>query len=357
VCHGKRSWERLLPALQSADPQTSLAALPPTPLSRGPLAAHVHAYVELHRSLGKQFHFTARIVEDFDVFLRAAAVRAIHTVTQEHAEQWLDAMTCNAATRRIKARAVRRFFAHLHHCGVLAVNRILPPSFAEGRLPASSFRPFIFNAQQMAGILDRAQHLPRTCFCPLKPQTCYTMLVLLYALGLRHGEVRRLCIRDVDFTRAVLSIRQTKFHKSRYVPFGPKVGECLRRFLEVRRTVLQPLQDDDPLFVTLWRVPIRPRFLRAAFHGILRDLDILGVQRQRLPRLHDLRHCCAIHRLLRWYREGVDVQARLPLLAAFLGHVEPSYTAVYLTATEELLRVANERFYQHAGHLFDEEIP
>jgi integrase len=175
-------------------------------------------------------------------------------------------------------------------------------------------------------------------------------------LGLRHGEVRRLCISDVDFTRAVLSIRQTKFHKNRYVPFGPKVGECLRQFLDARRTVLQPLQDDDPLFVTLWRVPIRKRFLLAAFHGILRDLDIPGPQSQQRPRLHDLRHSCAVGRLLRWYREGVDVQARLPLLSTFLGHVDPNYTAVYLTATAELLRAANERFYRHASSLFNEEV-
>ena len=182
------------------------------------------------------------------------------------------------------------------------------------------------------------------------------MLALLYALGLRHGEVRRLCIRDVDFTRGVLSIRQTKFHKSRYVPFGPKVGECLRRFLDARRTVLQPLQEDDPLFVTLWRPPVRPRFLRAAFHGILRNLGITAPEGRRRPRLHNLRHSFAVHRLLRWYREGVDVQARLPLLSAFLGHVEPQYTAVYLTATAELLREANDRFSRYASSLFNEEV-
>jgi len=313
--------------------------------------------VELHRALGKHFDFNARILEDFDDFLRADAVSAIQMVTQDHVGRWLDAMTCNASTRRVKARAVRRFFAHLHSCGVVPVNPILPPSFTEGRLPASSFRPFIFTPQQMTAVLDRARGLPKSCFCPLKPQTCYTMLVLLYALGLRHGEVRRLCIVDVDFTRAVLSIRQTKFHKSRYVPFGPKVGKCLQQFLDARRTVLQPLREDDPLFVTLWRAPVRQRFLSDAFHGILRDLDISAPQGRRRPRLHDLRHTFAVHRLSRWYREGVDVQARLPLLSTFLGHVEPQYTAVYLTATEELLRAASDRFHRHVGCLFNEETP
>lgn len=354
--HGRRSWEHLITALQSADPSTALAALRCTPRHPGPLAAHVQSYVELHRSLGKEFSFNAHILEDFDGFLRADAVPAIQAVTQDHATRWLRGMTCNASTRRVKARAVRRFFAHLYNCGVIPVNPMLPASLTEERLPALSFRPFIFTPQQMAAILDRARLLPRSCFCPLKPQTCHTMLVLLYGLGLRHGEARRLCIRDVDFTRAVLFIRQTKFHKSRYVPFGPKIGACLRQFLDVRRTVLQPLQDDDPLFVTLWRAPVWQRFLMAAFRRILHDLDIPGTESQRRPRLHDLRHSCAVHRLLRWYREGVDVQSRLPFLSTFLGHVEPRYTAVYLTATAELLREANDRFYRHAGRLFNEEV-
>lgn len=354
--HGLRNWEHLISALRSTDPDTALAALRCVPRDPGPLTAHMHSYVELHQSLGKEFSFTARILEDFDDFLRADAIAAIHAVTQDHATRWLSAMTCNASTRRVKARAVRRFFAHLHNCGVVPVNPILPSSLTEERLPALSFRPFIFTPQQMAAILDRARRLPKSCFCPLKPQTCHTMLLLLYALGLRHGEVRRLCIRDVDFTRAVLSIRQTKFHKSRYVPFGPKVGECLRQFLDLRRTVLQPLRDDDPLFVTLWRAPVWKRFLMAAFRRILHDLDIPGSENPRRPRLHDLRHTFAVNRLLRWYRQGVDVQARLPFLSAFLGHVEPRYTAVYLSATAELLREANDRFFRHAGRLFNEEV-
>ncbi len=278
ICHGLRNWEHLIPALQSADPETALAALRCPPPSPGPLAAHVQSYVELHRSLGKEFSFNAHILEDFDGFLRTDAVAAIHAVTQDHATRWLSAMTCNASTRRVKSRAVRRFFAHLHNCGVIPVNPILPSSLTEERLPALTFRPYIFSPQQMAAILDRARRLPKSCFCPLKPQTCHTMLVLLYALGLRHGEVRRLCIRDVDFTRTVLSIRQTKFHKSRYVPFGPKVGECLRKFFDIRRTVLQPLRDEDPLFVTLWRAPVWKRFLMAAFRRILHDLDIPGAE-------------------------------------------------------------------------------
>jgi integrase len=179
------------------------------------------------------------------------------------------------------------------------------------------------------------------------------MLTLLCALGLRHGEVVRLRLRDVDGDRQALFIGQTKFHKSRYVPFGPKVGDRLRRYLEVRHGLLAPVGDDDPLFVTKRRKPVCLRMLLGVFRDILAGLGITGVAGQSPPRLHDLRHTFAVHRLLRWYRDGMDVQSRLPALATFLGHIDPKSTQVYLTITADLLREANARFHQHFGSHFD----
>jgi integrase len=179
------------------------------------------------------------------------------------------------------------------------------------------------------------------------------MLTLLMALGLRHGEVLRLRIRDLDLERRVLSIAQTKFHKSRYVPYGQKVGACLQRYLTVRRTLLLPVRDDDPLFVTKWRKPLCLRTLLVAFRGILQTLGIEGIPGQGPPRLHDLRHSFAVGRLLRWYREGVDVQSRLPALSTFLGHVSLQSTQIYLTVTTDLLREANARFHRQFGAQFD----
>jgi integrase/recombinase XerD len=169
------------------------------------------------------------------------------------------------------------------------------------------------------------------------------------------GEVCRLRLRDLDLARQTLFIDQTKFHKSRYVPFGPKVGRCLQHFLDLRHTTTAPAGQDDPLFVTLSRLPLVSSTLRRAFGAILRCLGITKAAGQRAPRLHDLRHTFAVHRLLRWYREGVDVQSRLPLLSTFLGHVEIHSTQVYLNVTIDLLREANDRFHRHFGSLFDEE--
>jgi integrase len=114
--------------------------------------------------------------------------------------------------------------------------------------------------------------------------------MLLGTLGLRLGEVRRLRIRDVDLERQALFIDQTKFHKCRYVPFGPKVGQCLKCYLETRHQVLLPVQEDDPVFTTKWRKPVHPLTLMTVFRTILSTLGIEGIPGQNPPRLHDLRH-------------------------------------------------------------------
>jgi integrase len=342
--------------LKASEPLQLLAAPHSEPSPPGPLKTYVQRYIELHQTLGKQYQTHSRVLLDLNAFLQARDIPTPKAVTPELAKCWIDTMTCSAYTRIHKARFAARFFDHLRCLGVVATNPITPALLSEGRLPPSTFRPFIFTEEQVAEILAKARRLPQMKVFPLRPQTCYTMIALLYALGLRHGEARRLRVRDLDLARQTLFIEQTKFHKSRYVPFGPKVARCLEQYLAVRRTILQPLQEDDLLFVTLRRAPMGNRTLLDAFRAILHALNITGTEGQADPRLHDLRHSFAVQRLLRWYRDGVDVQNRLPALSTFMGHVDPQSTQVYLTITTDLLREASARFHQHFGRELGEEV-
>jgi integrase len=355
--HGNRTWRTLVRALQSRRPAAQLAALRPDPRAAGPLEAHVRPYLELQRSLGKRYHTHRTILNLFSRFLHARGVRSPRAVAPDLIQQWLDARPCGLTTQRAYASLIGRFFGYLRQLGVVADNPATPVLFAMGRPRRPSFRPFIFTREQVAALLARARQLPPNGKFPLRGLTCYTMLALLYALGLRHGEARHLRIRDLDLGRQTLFINQTKFHKSRYVPFGPRVGACLSRFLKARRTVLAPLREDDPLFVTAWRRPFEHDVLREVLQASLPEMGVAIAGGRRGPRLHDLRHTFAVHRPLRWYREGIDVQSRLPALAAFMGHVRPESTQVYLTITTELLQEANARFHRHFGRLFDEGRP
>jgi len=351
--HGNLSWERLIPALQSANPDTALSALRSRPVLPGPLHIHIRAYLELQRSLGRKFETQQYILAHFDRFLGGRKVSSLSAISDSLLRDWMDTLTCSSNTRICYAQMLSRFFQHLLHQKVVAGNPVAPLA-SEGRTPGRAFRPFIFTQEQITAVLTKARQLPKTVYSPYKGLTCYTAFALLYALGLRHGEVRRLRVRDLDLNRQALFIDQTKFYKSRYVPFGPRVKLCLEQFLEVRRTFLRPLQLDDPLFVTLWRRPFDHHLLQDTFSRILGELGIKGLPSQRRPRLHDLRHTFAVHRLLRWYREGVDVQNRLPILSTFLGHIGPGSTQVYLSITAELLQEANGRFHRHFGRLLEE---
>jgi site-specific recombinase XerD len=288
---------------------------------------------------------------EFARFLAREAITTPAAVTPDLVRRWIATTTCGRRTLTHKVRLLQRFFAHLVGHGLMDGN---PAGFPlPGRTPATSFRPHLLRKEQIAAILEEARRLRAYRRFPLRPQTVHAILVLLYGLGLRLGEACRLRVADVDLTQATLSILQTKFHKERLVPFGPKLGACLVRYIHCRRTIFPPLASDDPLFVASTRRPLSQQAVRQAFHALLETTGVSHGSRGR-PRLHDLRHSFAVHRLLRWYREGIDVQSRLPRLSTFMGHIDIRSTQVYLTITPDLLEEANARFYGRFGALLRE---
>lgn len=210
-------------------------------------------------------------------------------------------------------------------------------------------QPFLFNAEQMADLLDRTAALPDRPKGPDRGQSYHLMFALMYALGLRVGEVCRLKRGDVDQQRQLLRINRTKFSKDRLVPFGPGVARRLDGYFA--RASIQGNKaarlDEAPVFSFYGGRTVNPGSVSQTFHHLVLDrYDIPpGVSP---PRLHCLRHSFAVGMLLRWYRAGEDPGARLVHLSTFLGHVNPSSTAWYLTITPELLDLANERFERFA---------
>jgi integrase len=166
---------------------------------------------------------------------------------------------------------------------------------------------------------------------------------------MRVGEALRLRMVDVDLDNSVITIRETKFYKSRLVPLGRDVVRLLREYLATpgRRN-----QHYQPVFQSRLRRAIGHKVVETSFRRLC---NLVGVRRSdassRLPRLHDLRHTFAVHRLTEWYRNGADVQPLLPALSTYLGHVDLRSTQCYLTMTPELLAEANRRFqgYVYGG--------
>jgi integrase len=308
----------------------------------------IRSYLTFHRALGKKYYRDQLNLRNLDNFLQAEGVRSPHVVSSQLIEAWYDSQPGVWRTRYEKIRGVYRFFKYLQAMEVIAANPV-PSTLLETRRGVPRlYPPYIFTIEQISAILSELRRQPTDGFTPWHAETCHTMAALQYALGLRHGELRRLRIRDVDFSRKTLFIDRTKFYKNRCLPFGPRVEKRLEEFMQVRRSILAPIRDDHPLFVAWWRTPLCVSVYYEAFRLALKTLNITGHQ-GRAPRTHDLRHSFAVHRLSRWYRDGVDVQSRLPWLSTFLGHVDIQSTEVYLTITADLYEQASARFYRCFG--------
>jgi integrase/recombinase XerD len=186
---------------------------------------------------------------------------------------------------------------------------------------------------------------------PLRALAYRTLLLLLYGTGMRLNEALSLTLNDVDLSNRLLTVRNAKFFKMRWVPTGPKLASALADYARQRvRMLPMPAGRDSAFFATArsgtrWHWVVAEELFRRLRKqaGVCRE----GVARNQ-PRLHDLRHTAAQHRLIAWYRSGKDVQLLLPQLATYLGHVDLSSTQYYIAMTPELLHEANLRFGRYA---------
>jgi integrase len=162
---------------------------------------------------------------------------------------------------------------------------------------------------------------------------------------MRPAEAVKLMESDVDVDAGVLTIRETKFRKSRLVPLHPTATRALRRYKAFRDGKV-PTPIASSFFVIDGGIPFSKSKLRTAFLRIRRELGWTASGGERMPRIYDLRHAFATRRLLRWYADGIDVHLALPSLATYLGHVKVSDTYWYLSAVPELMAITAGRFEQ-----------
>lgn len=221
----------------------------------------------------------------------------------------------------------------------------LPRNIPKPTVPA--FVPYIYSHEELKCLIDA---VPVACAgrVPIEEDAVRTLLLLLYGAGLRISEALALTLDEVDLDQELLLIRETKFFKSRLVPFGKDLTAILTEYVR-KRQEHHGATSAAPLFCFRDGSPLSQSAARSAFRRLRSSAGVLregGARRQ--PRLHDLRHTAAVHRLIAWYRNGADLQEMLPQLATYLGHVELSGTQRYLTMTPELMEQASIRFEHYA---------
>jgi integrase len=332
-------------ALAADDRTTALQALAKPPRFRSAFADHIAGFLDFKRAAGCAELYGLSILRDFDRFLVAQDEQGPIT-SPLLARWWASRPELGPATRRRRWIIVRQF--------CLYVRRYVPqtcePDPLLGRLPPARFKPRIVRPEEMKALLAAVATVVPGSRSALRPHTYRTLLVLLYSTGLRISEALELQVGDVDLRERVITIRQTKFYKSRLVPFSDGLLEFLRDYQRERLRLLGAASQDAPFFPTM----LGDHYSRGSINDVWRALILHAGLREgaaRGPRIHDLRHSFATLRLAAWYREGVDVEAMLPRLATYLGHVKVASTYLYLTILPQTLLAASERFRRYGGSL------
>jgi site-specific recombinase XerD len=210
------------------------------------------------------------------------------------------------------------------------------------------FIPYIYSNTELKQLFDAALTYQKNK-SHIEPFMVRMALVLTYTLGLRVHETLSITLEDIDMENSVITIKQSKFYKSRLVPFNQQLKKALNTFLQWREKQHRSQYPDTRLFMCKNNKPFNADTLREIFQRIREKSGISredGAAYQ--PRLHDLRHTFAVNRLVGWYRENKNVQQLLPILSVYLGHKYLAHTTVYLSMTDDLLKEANTRFEKYA---------
>jgi site-specific recombinase XerD len=208
--------------------------------------------------------------------------------------------------------------------------------------------PYIYSREELRRLLEAIPLCQRSSFS-IEPRTLRAILLLLYGAGLRRGEVLNLAAADVDLPNGLLTIRDGKFFKSRLVPIGRHLTEVLNDYARWRTATHPSAIAGRHFFIGRRRMVIHRCSLQRAFKRLLEHIGLRRTDGARYqPRLHDLRHAFAVHRLTTWYRQGADVQRLVYHLSVYLGHARLAHTQVYLTMMPELLQQAGTLFERYA---------
>jgi integrase len=302
--------------------------------TRKSIVEQVQEYLEFKRSCGYQFEVPGK---ELMLFARyAVLVGHKGPLTTELVVRWAK-LPQDADPRYWATRydIVRRFAEYRFLFDPAAE---IPP---KGLLGPSKRRlsPYIYSDGEIAAFLQAASQLAPTD--GLHSQTYVTLFGLLVSTGLRISEALNLSRQDADLKTGVLTIRETKFRKSRLVPVHPSTLQALRHYSEIRDSY-HPGARSTLFFLSAKGTPLNYRGVLYVFLKLRRGLIRQKVNRK--PRVHDFRHTFTVRRLLKWYEEGINLDQKILALSTYLGHAQVTDTYWYLSAVPELLAIVSDRF-------------
>jgi integrase len=292
-------------------------------------------YLAVRRSLGYKLDRPEKLLGQFISWLEDTAAT---TVTTDRVLAWATLPAGDPYWHAYRLSVARGFAIHLH---TIDPATEVPPT---GLIPARPHRatPYLYSDAHITALIAAADNLR----FPLRTATYQTLIGLLAVTGMRVGEAIRLDRPDLDLTAGIITVRQSKFGKTRLLPLHPTTVSALRDYLRLRDR-LHPHPGTPAVFIS----PAGTRLLYCNVHATWKLLVAsAGLQPRSAacrPRIHDLRHSFAVASLLDAYATGHDGQARLAVLSTYMGHADPAHTYWYLSAAPELLALAGQRLDDH----------
>ena len=296
------------------------------------LSAELAGYLALRRSMGFKLRRAEKLLNQFVQFCQTADVEV---VTTEVALRWA-ALPEGASPTWVCLRlgVVRAFSRYL--ALVDGRSQVVPTNVVPHRPCRAT--PFLYSADQVQALMAAA----RSLCSPVRQATFETIVGLLWATGMRVGEALGLNCDDVDLAHGVLTVREAKFGKTRELPLHETTTAALSAYA-TRRSRWSLPGTTEAFFVSAAGTRVLYCNFHLGFQELVRRAGIEARSATCRPRPHDLRHSFAVRALTGWYRDGVDVEANLPKLSTYLGHVVPAHTYWYLSAAPELLALAAQR--------------
>lgn len=296
------------------------------------LRAKAEDYLAMRRALGFKLHRPGQLLLQFTDY---AESRGADRVTTEHAIAWaMLAHDADPSYLALRLQAVRTFAVHQH---TIDVETEVPPSDV---FPHQSRRaePFLYTEAEIEALQTAAMN----SFVGIRAATYDTLIGLLAVTGMRVGEAIRLDRDDIDWATGVITIRDSKFAKTRQLPLHPTTIAELERYGQIRDKEF-PSPASDACLVSLPGKRLIYQNVHRSFHQLTQQVGLVPRSPNCRPRIHDLRHRFAVLTLTNWYRTGVDIDRHIHLLSTYLGHVDLSGTYWYFTATPELMGLAVDR--------------
>lgn len=304
------------------------------PLFKSIQAESLQGFIDLKHAQGYCYAHQSNLLRNFDRFLCKHSWNCAW-LEREIVDDYMAQMRHTKPYSQSKMLSpIRSYSAYLHlrH----------PQSFILEMLPLRPKQPcrfYIYSQAEISALMGAAGALGPPC--SIRPASIKTLIGLLHVSGLRIGEALALNVADLDVQQRTLFVRKGKFGKDRYVPLSASSVEALLRY---RRAVGKIIKD-QALLVSQKGKRLHATTIGNLFRRLLQECGIASSAPW--PRLHDLRHTFAVNCLCKWYEQGLDVNALLPVLSTVMGHVKVSCTQVYLHVPAQLREQAAERFRQH----------